>query len=124
MTYAAPTQTSTRNNPKLRRLFPDGGKQLIGDYFQKVGAFHANHHFIVQRIAQNQVFGGGTLARLMDVPVRELLVLNQAVSKRRFQSAGYTYAQFERKYAAALSVVETEERFEKLLLVDDVSTYG
>jgi 4,5-dihydroxyphthalate decarboxylase len=38
-----------RDNPKVRRIMPDNGRQLIGDFYQKTGCFQPNHHFIIQR---------------------------------------------------------------------------
>ncbi len=35
-------------NPRIRRLFPDGGKQVIVDYYKKTGIIPANHLIIVQ----------------------------------------------------------------------------
>ena len=37
------------DNTRVRKLFDDDGAAIIGEYFQKTGCFHANHHFIVQR---------------------------------------------------------------------------
>jgi 4,5-dihydroxyphthalate decarboxylase len=38
-----------QDNPKLRKLLPDNGKQLLTDYYARTGCFQVNHHFIVQK---------------------------------------------------------------------------
>ncbi len=37
-----------QNNPEVRRLLPDAGKQVIAEYFRKTRVHQPNHHFIVQ----------------------------------------------------------------------------
>lgn len=36
------------DNPKVRRLMPDIGKQVITNYYRKTGLFEPNHHYFVQ----------------------------------------------------------------------------
>ncbi len=64
------------------------------------------------------------LGRLLGTPVREWLSLDNPVSKRRMLSAGYSYTDFERHYAASLSVRSTIASVRRILLVDDISTRG
>jgi 4,5-dihydroxyphthalate decarboxylase len=40
--------TPIDGNPRLRKLLPDNGKELVYEYYRKTGCFHANHHVIVQ----------------------------------------------------------------------------
>ena len=63
------------------------------------------------------------LGRLLAVPVREMLTLTRAVSKRRMQSVGFSAAAFEHSYAQALRA-EVPHDAERILLVDDVMTRG
>jgi 4,5-dihydroxyphthalate decarboxylase len=35
-------------NQRLRKLFPDGGRQIITDYFQRTGVLPSNHMYVVQ----------------------------------------------------------------------------
>lgn len=63
------------------------------------------------------------LSALLGIPVKPLLKLAKAVSKRRMLSDGYTYRQFEDAYSHALQV-EDIEPMDRILLVDDVCTYG
>jgi 4,5-dihydroxyphthalate decarboxylase len=37
------------NNSKVHKLFEDEGAAVIGEHYRKVGCFHANHQFIIQR---------------------------------------------------------------------------
>lgn len=64
------------------------------------------------------------LGRLLDAPVREWLSLENPVSKRRMLSAGYSYTDFERRYAASLHVRPSIASVRRILLVDDFSTRG
>ena len=64
------------------------------------------------------------LSQLMGVPAREELFLSGPISKRRMLSAGYTYAQFQRAYSGLLGVTDSVQNLSRILLVDDVSTYG
>ena len=41
--------TGRENNPKIRKLFPDGGRGLIKEFYDRTGVFQLNHHVIVQR---------------------------------------------------------------------------
>ena len=63
------------------------------------------------------------LGRLLAVPVREMLTLTRAVSKRRMQAVGFSTAQFEHSYANALRG-EIPHDANRILLVDDVMTRG
>lgn len=36
-------------NPRIRRLFPDGGKSIIAEYYQKTGVFPVNHMVVVKK---------------------------------------------------------------------------
>jgi 4,5-dihydroxyphthalate decarboxylase len=40
--------TPIDGNPRLRKLLPDNGRELVYEYHRKTGCFHANHHVIVQ----------------------------------------------------------------------------
>ena len=63
------------------------------------------------------------LGKLLVVSVSEMLELTHSISKRRLLADGYTAAQFERAYAAALRAhVPSDAR--SILLVDDVLTRG
>jgi predicted amidophosphoribosyltransferase len=65
------------------------------------------------------------LARLLDAPVKELLSLSAPISKRRLRTdRGYTANQFEQKYYETLTVDPRVNSYERLLLLDDVSTEG
>jgi 4,5-dihydroxyphthalate decarboxylase len=35
-------------NQRLRKLFPDGGRQIITDYFRRTGVLPSNHLYVVQ----------------------------------------------------------------------------
>ena len=35
-------------NPRILKLLPDGGKEIITRFYQQTKVFHANHHIIVQ----------------------------------------------------------------------------
>lgn len=50
--------------------------------------------------------------------------LTAPISKRKLQSAGYTYSQFQRKYSSLLSVRPGVKAVQRCLLVDDVCTHG
>ena len=41
--------TPISGNPRLRKLFADGGRQVVIDYFQKTGIVPANHTIVVQK---------------------------------------------------------------------------
>jgi len=60
----------------------------------------------------------------MGVPAREALFLSGHISKRRMLSAGHTYAQFQQAYSELLGVTDSVQNLSRILLVDDVSTYG
>ena len=63
------------------------------------------------------------LGRLLAVGVCEMLDLSASISKRRMLAAGFTAAQFERRYREALqATIPTDAR--RILLVDDVMTKG
>ncbi|HVH73997.1 MAG TPA: hypothetical protein VM755_03690 [Stellaceae bacterium] len=40
--------TQIDGNPRIRKLFADGGKAVVFEYFRKTGFFQPNHHVIVQ----------------------------------------------------------------------------
>lgn len=40
--------TQIDGNPRIRRLLPDGGKEVVYTYYRQTGFFHCNHHVIVQ----------------------------------------------------------------------------
>ena len=40
--------TPMERNPRVRELFPDGGRQIITEYYQKTGIMPTNHMVIVQ----------------------------------------------------------------------------
>lgn len=39
---------SLAGNPRIRKLFPDDGKNLLEDFFRQTGVHQINHHVIVQ----------------------------------------------------------------------------
>lgn len=39
---------SLSGNPRIRKLFPDGGRNLIEEFSRKAGVYQINHHVIVQ----------------------------------------------------------------------------
>ncbi len=41
--------TPIAGNPRIRRLFPDGGKSIISEYYQKTGVFPVNHMVVVKK---------------------------------------------------------------------------
>jgi len=41
--------TPIAGNPRIRRLFPDGGKSIIREYYQKTGIFPVNHMVVVKK---------------------------------------------------------------------------
>jgi hypothetical protein len=61
------------------------------------------------------------LARLLGLPVSELLALGEPISKR---ALGLAAGQFESRYSRALLVSPAAARYERILLVDDVVTWG
>ena len=63
------------------------------------------------------------LGHLLAVEVREMLSLSASISKRRMKAAGYTTAQFEKRYRKAL-VAKVPADARRILLVDDVMTKG
>lgn len=63
------------------------------------------------------------LAKLLAVPMWDVLRLGQGVSKRRMLSRGNTITEFERAYRSALRAVVSPDA-KRILLVDDVSTRG
>jgi predicted amidophosphoribosyltransferase len=65
------------------------------------------------------------LAPLLDARVDELLELSEPISKHRLRvQAGLTANQFERLYYERLSADSRVQSYERLLLIDDVSTEG
>lgn len=40
--------TALTGNPRIRKLFPDDGKNLLDDFFRQTGVSQINHHVIVQ----------------------------------------------------------------------------
>ena len=40
--------TPLTGNPRIRKLFPDDGKNLLEDFFEQTGVYQINHHVIVQ----------------------------------------------------------------------------
>ena len=63
------------------------------------------------------------LAKLLAVPMRDILRLTEGVSKRTLLSAGFTISEFERRYYNALRA-GVSRKAKRILLVDDVSTRG
>ena len=64
------------------------------------------------------------LSDLLDCPVVELVTLTGPISKRRHMANDGTYASFLRRYESLLSVERRGRRYQRILIVDDVSTYG
>lgn len=64
------------------------------------------------------------LCRLTNTPVRKLLSLSSAVSKRRWQSRGRSIAEFRNAYRSRLRVKPSACKYDRILLVDDVCTHG
>ena len=63
------------------------------------------------------------LAKLLAVPMHDILRLVGRVSKRRMLAGGCTITEFEHRYSSALRA-EVSPDAERVLLVDDVSTRG
>ena len=40
--------TPLTGNPQVRMLFPDGGRELVTEFYRRTGTFQMNHHVIVQ----------------------------------------------------------------------------
>ncbi len=40
--------TRMEGNPRIRKLFPDNGKAITYEYYQKTGCYYCNHHVIIQ----------------------------------------------------------------------------
>lgn len=40
--------TPLEGNPRIRRFFPDGGRQIVTEYYQRSGVLPANHMIVVQ----------------------------------------------------------------------------
>ena len=40
--------TPINGNPRIRKFLPDGGRQIITEYYQRTGVLPANHFFFVQ----------------------------------------------------------------------------
>ena len=40
--------TNLANNPKIRRLFADGGRQIIRDYYERTGLVPVNHMVVIK----------------------------------------------------------------------------
>jgi 4,5-dihydroxyphthalate decarboxylase len=40
--------TPIAGNPRLRKLLPDNGREVVYEYYRQTGYFHTNHHVIVQ----------------------------------------------------------------------------
>jgi predicted amidophosphoribosyltransferase len=65
------------------------------------------------------------LGRLLGVPVREFLTLQEPISKRRLRGErGYGATAFEAAYRAALDVDQRIANYGRVALVDDVCTEG
>jgi len=41
--------TSMEGNPRVRKFFSDGGRQIVTDYYQKTGLLPSNHIIVVQQ---------------------------------------------------------------------------
>lgn len=41
--------TPIDGNPRLRKFFPDGGRNIVADYFRKAGILPSNHIIVVQQ---------------------------------------------------------------------------
>jgi predicted amidophosphoribosyltransferase len=81
------------------------------------------------KAAKNEIHRTRLLAEelgpLLDARVDELLVLTQPISKHRLRiQSGLTASQFERLYSETLSVDPRVRSYERILLLDDVSTEG
>jgi predicted amidophosphoribosyltransferase len=63
------------------------------------------------------------LGTLLEAPVVEALALTESISKRAMQREGRLH-EFEARYERALAVVENTSEFERVALIDDVSTRG
>jgi predicted amidophosphoribosyltransferase len=65
------------------------------------------------------------VARLLSVPVLELLALEHPISKRGLRTQlGFSAGQFEANYSAALRCDSPPEHYRRILLIDDVCTEG
>ena len=65
-----------------------------------------------------------SLSRLIRVPVVQALQLTAPKGKRAAQAAGKSFAQFRAEYTALLTVDPTLIPMSRIILVDDVCTYG
>jgi len=65
-----------------------------------------------------------SLSRLIQVPVIEGLKLTAPKGKRASQNAGESPAQFRKDYSSLLSVSPTLSALQRIIVVDDVCTYG
>ncbi len=65
------------------------------------------------------------LSFLLRVPVKDVLKLKAAISKRALRNAGMTAGDFERAYKQRLEADRTQlSRARRVLIIDDVCTYG
>ncbi|MBM7804202.1 putative amidophosphoribosyltransferase [Geodermatophilus bullaregiensis] len=65
-----------------------------------------------------------SLGRLIQVPVIDGLALTAPKGKRAAQNAGESFEQFREDYSALLSVSPDLAALERIIVVDDVCTYG
>ncbi len=65
-----------------------------------------------------------SLSRLIKVPVNEGLLLTSPKGKRAAQNSGQSFAQFRKEYTAALSIAPKLAAYSRVILVDDVCTFG
>ena len=64
------------------------------------------------------------LSELLHCPVAEVVTLTGPISKRRHLAGGSSYASFQARYESLLSVDPRARRLRRVLIVDDVCTYG
>ena len=64
------------------------------------------------------------LSQLLQCPIAEVVTLEGPISKRRLLAGGSTYPSFQARYESLLSVDQRASRLQRVLIVDDVCTYG
>jgi len=78
--------TPLEGNPRLRKLFPDGGRKTVEAFFKKTGVVPANHVIVAQRrlLEQHEWLAGELFKIFRDSKLA-------AYEKGSFGSPGYLY---------------------------------
>ena len=59
--------TKVEGNPRMRRYFTDGGRQIVTDYFKKTGVLPSNHAIVLQqRIADEHPWAAMSLYKALE----------------------------------------------------------